>query len=158
MAVRVGRVIFPFRLYEAKRAESSRVELSRRVRPDNYNQSEGVWIRAGLAVDRWGHSGLVQLNEREGGKLRVVSRRRDRGWTEHLHHLIYDPLCCTDNAHQGRASMCEGTRTHGQNKFAYACNGAADPLQPGKERQRGFLRGRSGAERRCFPCNWNRRG
>lgn len=32
-------------------------------------------------------------SSQEGLALCAVSARCDRGWTEHLHHLIYDPLC-----------------------------------------------------------------
>ena len=68
---------------------------------DNYNQTrQGCSVKA-KGIERRS-SGLVRglvatATSREGGgrervALCVVSARSDRGWTEHLHHLIYDPL------------------------------------------------------------------
>lgn len=88
--------------------------------------------------------------------LCVVTARCDRGWTEHLHHLIYDPLRhdqpgttgpCT---HTRAAPMCRHwthltdisaymdvrgnsyTLMQRQNKFAYACDRVRTELREGK--------------------------
>lgn len=67
---------------------------------------------------------------RERERARVSSLLCDRGWTEHLHHLIYDPLRCTDNKRE-KAPRClacrrsRRARAHSQNKFAYGCNGCS---------------------------------
>lgn len=62
-----------------------------------------AWI---VQVTRCNESGT----ERRGGgeqRKRETALLCDRGWTEHLHHLIYDPLRCTDNKREkAHAASC----------------------------------------------------
>lgn len=60
----------------------------------------------------------------------------DRGWTEHLHHLIYDPLRCTDNKREKapRCFVCRRARAHSRRiNLHMDVTGAAGE----RERQRG---------------------
>lgn len=52
--------------------------------------------------------------------LCVVSARCDRGWTEHLHHLIYDPLRRDQLGRRVDAHGAEAERvTHAHGAAAY---------------------------------------
>jgi len=146
------------------------MRLDPNVDLDNYNQTAGCSIKAKGIKRRSSRlmiRGAAAATSRDGGgrervALCVVSARSDRGWTEHLHHLIYDPLrrdrpgrWLSATYTHTRATQCAVVQMHAririyththvntivklscslmhrQNKFAYACDRVRMELRDGK--------------------------